>query len=75
MSIKEAALSLSHFNKVIADLPETRLKDNLKAHIKEITYSLLCERVKRNQRRHFHSTSPCMGSTLKRKTRSPQHSE
>lgn len=66
MSIKEAAVSLCHFNKVISKLPETQLKQTLKAHINQMTYTLLCERVKRNQLRNVHFTSPALGSTLKR---------
>lgn len=66
MRIKEAAISLSNFNKMIAKLPKMKLNHTLKAHINQITNFHLCERIKRNQRRHFHLTSPCMGSTLKR---------
>ena len=49
MTIKEAAISLIEFNKVLSHLPEGRLKDNLRSHVDEMTHSLISERVKINR--------------------------
>lgn len=49
MTIKDAAISLIEFNKVLAHFPEGNLKESLRSHVNEMTQTLISERVKINR--------------------------
>lgn len=53
MSLKDAALTLNEFYKIVHQLPEGLLKAELESHVQEMVACMLKNCVLRNQKRNF----------------------